>query len=543
MEFKFSLLALLCSGAILTLPGCGSGGGSSAPTASSVSGVAMAGRFLSGQICAYQLDNGIQGEQIGCSGFDTSSQYAINVGSYSGDVLLAVETGATYDDEATTGDETNGTPLMGTLRTIVRVNGGSVSAPVTPLTEILVRLLDVLSSDALATQASTISSLLPLGSDVNILTTLPALGDSNAAQMAYLEILRALSELQAGKGLSGDLGSYLEILVSALELNDPETMDDFKSSILTQLQAGLSEYCSVSNNILSCTPPSGGSQTLSCNTGHYSSPVQVPTTAELTSFAGTYTGKEGTYSEDFSTFNPSGDVQLLLGADGSATYNGTQYPLYSICVEDNETYGKTMYLELGQGHIDLFITPFSDGTGLVNWTGSPPTDANKTIKGDYVTNGGNNGGGSGTGVTLSAPVEGYSSISNSVVTMSDQTSNSYTLINKKGTWGDVTNAIGLAVGYTKMQNPAPGSYYGNSAEIESITVIVAKGIPVVSAPLDTQGYLCTLTADYPIAKCADKGISFDRATGLVSFSSTPMKTVVGSSGSFTINGSLNFTPF
>lgn len=72
---------------------------------------------------------------------------------------------------------------------------------------------------------------------------------------------------------------------------------------------------------------------------------------------------------------------------------------------------------------------------------------------------------------------------------------------------------------------------------------MAKGIPIVSAPLDVQGFLCMLTADYPIAKCADKGISINRTSGLVSFDATPMKTVIGTSGSFSITGSLNFTAF
>lgn len=560
MEFRLAHLPLLCAGILTSLSGCGgSSSGStnnSNTTASSVSGVAMAGPFKSGQICAYKLDNGILGNQLGCSGFDASSHYAINLGSYQGDVLLAVEAGATYDDEATSGDEVNGTPLTGSLRTIVRVDGGSVVVPVTPLTELLVRLLDTLTSEAMKARADSADAMFPFDAGFDVLTTLPATDNSNAQQMAYREALRALSQLQTAEGMSGDLGSYLEALVNLLRQQDQAALNELKGAMLAAIQENLSEYCSISNNALTCTPPanSGETQELSCDTSKFAPDTQLhlPSSMEMVTFAGPYSGKEGVYSNDYSTFNATGDAQLLLGVDGTAFYNGKSYPLTSICVEDNATYGKMMYLHLGQGELDLFATPFSDGTGSSKWTGTSPADASKTVKGDYVstgsnggnnTGGGNTGGGSATGVTFSAPVEGFSSISNSVVTMTDLAMNSLTLINKKGTWGDVTNSVGLVVQYTKTKNPAPGSYYGNSAEIETLSVIVAKGIPVVSAPLDTQGYLCTLTADYPIAKCTDKGISFDRAGGIVSFNAAPMKTVVGSSGSFTVSGSLNFTPF
>lgn len=269
---------------------------------------------------------------------------------------------------------------------------------------------------------------------------------------------------------------------------------------------------------------------ISCNTSLFqaNAPVRTPTSSELESFARTYTGSEGDYDTNF-TFVPTGSASLVFNANGTASYNGSAYAPTSYCYETlpNNT-GAQLVIHAGVSHFDLRAAD--------DWSGASPS-------GKSVSKAPYNGGGSlGTGVTLSAPVEGFTTVANTTLTLADQTMNANTLIKKKGTWGDLTNAIGLVLGYSKQNNPLPG-VYGNSAQIETLEVAVAKGIPIVSAPLDVQGFLCTLTADYPIAKCADKGISFDRATGLVSFNATPMKTVVGSSGSFSITGSLNFTPF
>lgn len=269
---------------------------------------------------------------------------------------------------------------------------------------------------------------------------------------------------------------------------------------------------------------------IACNTALFqaNAPVRTPTASELESFARTYTGSEGDYDMNF-TFAPTGSASFIFNADGSASYNGSAYAPTSYCYETlPNNAGAQIVLHAGVSHFDL--------RAAGDWSGAAPS-------GKSVSNTPYVGTGMlGTGITLSAPVEGFTTVANSTLTLADQTMNANTLIKKKGTWGDLTNAIGLVLGYSKQNNPLPG-IYGNSAQIETLEIIIAKGIPTVSAPLDVQGYLCTLTADYPTAKCADKGISFDRTTGLVSFNATPMKTVVGGSGSFTITGSLSFTPF
>jgi hypothetical protein len=58
--------------------------------------------------------------------------------------------------------------------------------------------------------------------------------------------------------------------------------------------------------------------------------------------------------------------------------------------------------------------------------------------------------------------------------------------------------------------------------------------------------MCILTANAGVSApvCSAVGIAFDRATGNVSFVNTPMKSIFGSTTTtFTLNGSLTFTPF
>jgi len=134
---SISNLKIVFSGAILamSLAGCLDDNGTSSATnpTTTVSGVAMAGPFLSGAVCAYQVANGNQGENLGeCSNINPAdSTFSITFSGYNGDVLLAVENNATYNDEAA-----GNTLLNGTMRSLITVSeGGTITVAVTPLTE------------------------------------------------------------------------------------------------------------------------------------------------------------------------------------------------------------------------------------------------------------------------------------------------------------------------------------------------------------------------------------------------------------------------
>lgn len=86
----------------------------------------------------------------------------------------------------------------------------------------------------------------------------------------------------------------------------------------------------------------------------------TPTAAQLTAFAKTYQGEEGTYSEDFSSFTVTDpDADVSFSADGATTYNGSSLAVTSACHEVLPGgAGEMLVLYVGSNvHFDLF----SDG--------------------------------------------------------------------------------------------------------------------------------------------------------------------------------------
>ena len=107
---------------------------------------------------------------------------------------------------------------------------------------------------------------------------------------------------------------------------------------------------------------------LVCDTSVVSVPATVPTAAQLTAYAKTYTGSVGTYSSTTFAFTKTGDATLVFKADGTATYNGAALDLKSVCYVDDPR-SKSIMLHWGtkttigagsvyDNHVDLF----ADGT-------------------------------------------------------------------------------------------------------------------------------------------------------------------------------------
>ena len=95
--------ALFLFTALLT--GCGGGGGGDGGTSSSttgtISGTAVKGPVNGGTVTAYRINsNGTRGTQIGTSMTDAQGNFSMQVGDYSGAVMLQLS-GGQYRDEAT----------------------------------------------------------------------------------------------------------------------------------------------------------------------------------------------------------------------------------------------------------------------------------------------------------------------------------------------------------------------------------------------------------------------------------------------------------
>ena len=87
------------------LTGCGGGGGGDSGTSSSttgtISGTAVKGPVNGGTVTAYRINsNGTRGTQIGTSMTDAQGNFSMQVGDYSGAVMLQLS-GGQYMDEAT----------------------------------------------------------------------------------------------------------------------------------------------------------------------------------------------------------------------------------------------------------------------------------------------------------------------------------------------------------------------------------------------------------------------------------------------------------
>ena len=144
---SFATFAILGILSMMLLIGCGgaagggsssssgSGGGSGASTASTtIGGSVVDGIIVGATVQAYQINavNGTRGSQIGsATTTDNSGNYTLNLGTYTGPVLIEA-TGGSYTDWATGATVT----LTATdkLSAVVSNATGSVTAQITPLT-------------------------------------------------------------------------------------------------------------------------------------------------------------------------------------------------------------------------------------------------------------------------------------------------------------------------------------------------------------------------------------------------------------------------
>lgn len=553
-SFKHNALALACAGVIAALAGCG-GGDDPAPTqtndpapapvtpppvqpSSQIKGTAMAGRFLSGEVCAYKLAAGKQGDKIACSSFDANSQFNIDAGAYAGEVLLSIESGASYDDEATQGDESYGTPLKGSLRSIVAVKGGQFTVAITPFTEAAVRMASPLSLAAIQEKAQILLGLLPLESSFDLLNTQPSQGHTDAQQMLYREILRALSQMQADAKMQGDLGNYLNMLVDHITHGSDTDKENLKNQIVAAIRKGLdSSYCVLKDARLSCQTTPLPVVALSCKTELFQAgaAVSLPGSMDIVQFSGPYSGAEGVYDNNLN-FTRTGDAQLLFSTDAKAIYNGVEYPLSSLCMETNATYGKMFYLHFAghQAHIDLFSNR--------SWSGVSPKDGVTIIKGDKpaTTPPGDGGGtqpGASSNVSFSIPINGFTGVQGaSPVFKQSVTTTGFDRREWKWTVGSDMNQLSLIVVHSQSQ--------GKDSEV--LEIAVGGGLPHFSARVNDIIGMCTLgyaSSNSQVKECSTLGVSFDKKTGAVGFNKTPMATIIGTPAKFTLSGSAGFAPF
>jgi hypothetical protein len=119
----------------------------------------------------------------------------------------------------------------------------------------------------------------------------------------------------------------------------------------------------------------GGNVVLSCNTALFQAgSVAVPTSGQMSTYAGTYNGSEGSFGPNpGDPFVASGAATLILAADGTFTYKGVAYTASSVCIDNAAGgLGRILYVHSGNGHFD--IADQNNGGDLGQAWGVAPAD-------------------------------------------------------------------------------------------------------------------------------------------------------------------------
>jgi len=135
-RLKVSILFIaILSAFALILTGCGGGGGGDRST---ISGLASKGPISGGTVTVFALNADGSKGNLGTATTGADGSYSVNIGSYTGNVLVEV-TGGTYTDEATGNEVIRAdTDKFHAARSGVSEN---VKVAVTPLTEIAYQLV------------------------------------------------------------------------------------------------------------------------------------------------------------------------------------------------------------------------------------------------------------------------------------------------------------------------------------------------------------------------------------------------------------------
>lgn len=130
MKIKVTSLLIITALTALILGGCGGGGGGGS-TVTTVSGTVAKGPVAGATVVLYAITAGAKGAELGrFAPTLADGKYSINIGAYTGPILIE-STGGTYTDEAT------GTAAQpaGVFRAFADNAAGNFNVAVTPLTE------------------------------------------------------------------------------------------------------------------------------------------------------------------------------------------------------------------------------------------------------------------------------------------------------------------------------------------------------------------------------------------------------------------------
>jgi len=257
--FLFGLFAIvsLCAG-------CGGGGSTVGPagngpvsTGTTISGVASKGIIKGGRVDIYAPPaSGDLGSKIllKSTSTDQSGGYSANLGSYTGVVL--VEVSGSYTDEATGASTTIAADAPLRAAQVIGSAGGTVTASVTPLTELATRkalLGTVLTASAVQTANTLVSNLFQFDV-VGTRPVEPGVTAMNAASQVQRDYTLALAGISKQAATAGSVGAVLSTWSQELAATNR-----LSSTSVTNLQNSVTSFLADSTHNLTgvSTLPSG----------------------------------------------------------------------------------------------------------------------------------------------------------------------------------------------------------------------------------------------------------------------------------------------
>lgn len=202
------------------------------PPSPMLGGVGFKGPIVGGMVQVYALDvDGNKGALLGTTATDAEGHYdpPIDLGSYSGDVLIEIS-GGTYEDEATGAVVDNGDGIDDVvLRAAVTGVSGAISVMVTPFTEIAYRLatqtdLNVDEANYLVGSMAGVSNIVR--TEPVLVTEEDVCDSALPSQLEYGLLMAMISQL-----IENDNGiDTLEAAIQAI-VDDLSPLDDYPNQL------------------------------------------------------------------------------------------------------------------------------------------------------------------------------------------------------------------------------------------------------------------------------------------------------------------------
>lgn len=242
-----AIIGLALSMVITALTGCGGGGGGAAApaaTTTKISGMASKGPIKVGTVKVYAIRSGAEDRSapIGQGETDSGGNYSIDVGSYTGPLLVEV-TGGSYTDEVSSAT----VALKAPIRAIIsNAATGTKTVAITPLTELAYKKAQGVGAFTTASIDEANKNISDFYKLADIVSTLPVAGGADDNQKKYAFALGAFAQYvnnnkNQGESLDDALPRLLTRIGDEMK-NDggllPATIDGINTAITDFTNSG-----------------------------------------------------------------------------------------------------------------------------------------------------------------------------------------------------------------------------------------------------------------------------------------------------------------